>query len=104
MPVNEVIAKLQAGEVFVAPAPGTIEFVATPQTAPAVKAVAAKGTAASTAPAVGVTTASAQSVPATLLSGKVFGFSLATVNPWLLLGVGAIGGYYYFKKRRFSFF
>ncbi|MEG3640765.1 hypothetical protein [Magnetococcus sp. PR-3] len=105
MPVNEMMAKLQAGETFIAPAPGTVEFVAAPQAAPVAKVAAAKGAGAAMVPAAATTTAAgAQSMPVALLSGKVLGFSLGAVNPWLLLGVGALGGYYYCKKKRFSFF
>ncbi len=45
-----------------------------------------------------------KALPSSIISGKVLGFSLAAVNPWLLLGAGAVGGYYYCKKKRFSFF
>lgn len=48
--------------------------------------------------------AAAKSLPAKLLSGQILGLSLAAVNPWILLGIGAIGGYYYSRKKRFSFF
>nr|CRH04747.1 Conserved protein of unknown function. similar to magnetosome protein Mms6 from AMB-1 [Candidatus Magnetococcus massalia] len=106
MPVNEMMAKLQAGETFIAPVPGTVEFVAAPQAAPVAKVAAAKGAGAAMLPAATTTTtaAGAQSVPVALLSGKVLGFSLGAINPWLLLGAGALGGYYYCKKKRFSFF
>ncbi|HIJ85792.1 MAG: hypothetical protein HW380_3480 [Magnetococcales bacterium] len=42
--------------------------------------------------------------PAKLVSGKIFSLSLGAVNPWILLGLGAVGGYFYCRKKRFSFF
>ncbi|MBF0421786.1 MAG: hypothetical protein HQL73_02215 [Magnetococcales bacterium] len=45
-----------------------------------------------------------KSFPAKLISGQILGLSLATVNPWILLGLGAIGGYFYSRKKRFTFF
>jgi hypothetical protein len=120
MPVQEFVAVLPAGEQMTVTGPGVLEFkipkvaAATMQTGAAAggKGVAAAGTAAGTgvaAAGAGQSTvvaggASAKSMTASLMSGKVMGFSLGAVNPWILLGVGALGGYYYFKKKKlFSF-
>ncbi|MBF0144744.1 MAG: hypothetical protein HQL84_01965 [Magnetococcales bacterium] len=46
----------------------------------------------------------AKSIPAKLISGKILGLSLGAVNPWILLGLGAVGGYYYCRRKRFTFF
>ena len=124
MPVEEIIAVVPAGETMTVTGPGVLEFkipkiaAATMQTGASGKGAAAAGTAAAGAnvatgaggvSGVGQSTvmagsASAKSVTASLLNGKVLGLSLGAVNPWILLGVGALGGYYYFKKKSiFSF-
>jgi hypothetical protein len=125
MPVQEIVAVVPAGETMTVTGPGVLEFkipkiaTATMQTG----ATAGKGAAAGTAAAAGTNIAtgaggvsgvgqstvmaggaSAKSVTASLLNGKILGLSLGAVNPWILLGVGALGGYYYFKKKSiFSF-
>lgn len=124
MPVNEIVTTLKAGEAVTVMGPGTLEFQAPKIAAAAAKmaggtAVGTKGVAAAGGAAamgnttvfgagqIASTTASggaASSIPASLMSGKVLGLSLGTMNPWFLLGVGALSGYYYCKKRRFSFF
>lgn len=109
MPQKEIVTFLQAGEKAVVIGPGRLELVVP-------KVVAAGGVgkgAAVTAGGMGAVQsaivtggsgAAAQPWTVSLVSGKVMGFNLAAVNPWLLLGIGAIGGYYYMKKRRFLFF
>ncbi|MBF0381775.1 MAG: hypothetical protein HQL69_12195 [Magnetococcales bacterium] len=123
MPVKEIVTTLKKGEVVTVMGPGTLEFQAPKVATVAAKAAGAKGAAATGAAAtttVGTTGAagaagagktaamttgaSLKALPASLMSGKVLGFSLGAVNPWLLIGVGAVGGYYYCKKKRFSFF
>ncbi|MBF0358742.1 MAG: hypothetical protein HQL70_09040 [Magnetococcales bacterium] len=121
MPLNEITAVVPAGEQMTVTGPGVLEFkipkvaAATMPAAGAGKGAAAAGTtklavgAGGMAGGAGQSTVvaggtSAKSVTASLMSGKVLGFSLGAVNPWLLLGIGAIGGYYYFKKKSiFSF-
>jgi hypothetical protein len=116
MPINEITAVVPAGEQMTVTGPGVLEFkipkiaATTVPAAGAGKGAAVAGTtklAAGTGAiggGVGQSTvvtggASAKSVTASLMSGKVLGFSLGAVNPWLLLGIGAMGGYYYFKKK-----
>lgn len=102
MPQNEIVTFLQAGEKAIVTGPGRLELAI-----PKAVAAAGKGTATAAAAQSTVITggsAGAQTWAASLTSGKVLGFNLAAVNPWILLGIGAIGGYYYMKKRRFSFF
>ncbi|MBF0589691.1 MAG: hypothetical protein HQL53_11245 [Magnetococcales bacterium] len=123
IPAQEIVTTLMPGETVKVVGPGILEFKATKMAAlgnaaagGAVGAgagaggVAAGGVVAAgggTGAAVGggnmmmtaggMTTATATPV-SKLLSGKVLGLSLGTVNPWILLGVGALGGYMYFKK------
>ncbi|WP_085440068.1 hypothetical protein [Magnetofaba australis] len=104
MPVNEFTAQVQAGDTFTAPAAGNLEFTAAPPPAPPVDPAAAAAKPIAMTAVSPVAAPVAQSVPSQILSGKVLGLSLASVNPWILLGVGAVGGYFYFKKKRFSFF
>ncbi|MBF0383211.1 MAG: hypothetical protein HQL69_19485 [Magnetococcales bacterium] len=120
MPVEEIIAVVPAGETMTVTGPGVLEFkipkvaAATMQAGAAGKGAAATGTAAAAGTniatgaggvsgvgqsAVVAGSTSAKSVTASLLNGKVMGLSLGAVNPWILLGVGALGGYYYFKKK-----
>ncbi|MBF0192956.1 MAG: hypothetical protein HQL71_00300 [Magnetococcales bacterium] len=119
MPVQEIVTTLKTGEAVTIMGPGTLEFQAPKVATVAAKAAGAKGmvaTGATTAGAAGATTGAATSqtaamtsgatlkaLPASLMSGKVLGFSLGAINPWLLIGVGAVGGYFYCKKKRFSF-
>ncbi|MEO5376618.1 MAG: hypothetical protein H7832_02360 [Magnetococcus sp. DMHC-6] len=99
---------MQPGDAFVASTPGLLEFKASQ--APLLSKAAGAGVVSKGGVAMGQTLsmassgATAQSLPASLISGKVLGFSLSAVNPWILLGVGAAAGYWYFKKRRYSLF
>lgn len=118
MPQEEIVAFLQAGEQAIVTGPGTLELKIPKAAAVMAKAtggavgkgvvtggVAAGGTGLQSAILTGGGSASmAQSWPVSLASGKILGFNLAAVNPWILLGVGAIGGYLYLKKRRFRLF
>ncbi|MBF0453965.1 MAG: hypothetical protein HQL72_03995 [Magnetococcales bacterium] len=127
MPIQEIVTTLKNGEAVTIMGPGTLEFKAPKLAAVAAKtaggakgAAVAGGTATAAAGATttgGMTTttamgktaavsggAAAKSIPASLMSGKVLGLSLGAVNPWLLLGAGALGGYYYCKRKKFGFF
>ncbi|MBF0368655.1 MAG: hypothetical protein HQL52_04280 [Magnetococcales bacterium] len=122
MPRAEIVTTLAAGEKVTVIGPGTLEFQ-TPKILAGAKAAGAgagagagaagaggaavmgKGAAATGVAQGGIMTSSAvgaQAFPASLASGKVLGLNLAAMNPWVLLGIGAIGGYYFFKKKRFS--
>ncbi|MBF0193742.1 MAG: hypothetical protein HQL71_04250 [Magnetococcales bacterium] len=125
MPVEEIIAVVPAGETMTVTGPGILEFkipkvaAATMQTGAGAAGTGAAGaatgaganfaTGAGGVSGVGQSSVvagstSAKSVTASLLKGKVLGLSLGAINPWILLGVGAVGGYYYFKKKSiFSF-
>lgn len=104
MPKVEVVKMLMAGEKATIVGPGLVKFEAL---ARGVGAAQAAGVGAKVAGAgqmagngfVVTSAASASSVPASLLSGKVLGFSLGTLNPWVLLAVGVVGGYMIAKKR-----
>ncbi|MBF0437295.1 MAG: hypothetical protein HQL77_18285 [Magnetococcales bacterium] len=102
MPQNEIVTFLQAGEKAIVTGPGRLELAIPKAVTAAGKGVAATGAAQTTVLTSG--SAVAQPWAASLTSGKILGFNLAAVNPWILLGIGAIGGYYYMKKRRFRFF
>jgi hypothetical protein len=120
MPIQEIVTTLKTGEAVTIIGPGTLEFQAPKVAAVAAKTAGVKGAvatgAATTTTAVGTagtgagqtaamtTGASLKALPASLMSGKILGLSLGAVNPWLLLGAGAVGGYYYCKQKRFSFF
>jgi hypothetical protein len=118
MPIQEIVTTLKTGEAVTIMGPGTMEFQAPKVATVAAKAAGAKGavatgaattTAGATGAGVGKTAAmttgaSLKALPASLMSGKVLGLSLGAINPWLLIGAGAVGGYYYCKQKRFSFF
>lgn len=101
MAQTEFAQFLMAGEQATIVGPGVVEFKALAPGALTAKTLGGAG-AVGAGGAVGqgfVTTAAAKSVPASLLSGKVLGFSLASVNPWMLLAVGITGGYMLAKKK-----
>ncbi len=117
IPAQEITTTLMPGETVKVVGPGILEFKASKMAAlgnaaAGGGAVAAKGAAAggviggagtgagTMMAAGGVTTTAAASPVSGLASGKVLGFSLGTVNPWVLLAVGAVGGYMYFKRTR----
>jgi hypothetical protein len=117
MPIQEIVTTLKTGEAVTIMGPGTLEFQAPKVAAVAAKTVGgAKGTAVAAAGAAGAagsaagqtaalsTGATLKAIPASLMSGKILGLSLGALNPWLLIGAGAVGGYYYCKKNRFNFF
>lgn len=107
MPQTEFTQMLMTGEKATIVGPGVVEFktllpgAAVPtaaKTAGAAKAMGAGGIA--TQGFVTTTGATAaKSVPASILSGKVFGLSLGTLNPWVLLGIGVVGGYMVARKK-----
>ncbi|MBF0160945.1 MAG: hypothetical protein HQL88_01525, partial [Magnetococcales bacterium] len=97
MPI-EIAKMLMAGEKATIVGPGVVKFEAMAQGLGGAKAVGAGVAATGQAAGVGagqmvVTSAGASSVPAGLLSGKVLGFSLGSLNPWVLLALGIAGGY-----------
>ncbi|MBF0587889.1 MAG: hypothetical protein HQL53_02050 [Magnetococcales bacterium] len=106
MPLQEIVTTLMPGEAVKVVGPGVLEFQQLPTAAAMAKAgggavvgkgaVAAAGTGA-VVTAGGVTTA--QATPAGLTSGKVLGLNLASWNPWVLLAVGAFGGYLYYRQK-----
>ncbi|MBF0400071.1 MAG: hypothetical protein HQL90_04825 [Magnetococcales bacterium] len=107
MPKVEVVKMLMAGEKATIAGPGLVKFEAM---AGGLAAPHAVGTAAMAGKAAGagqmaangfvVTSATtANSVPASILSGKVLGFSLGSLNPWVLLAMGVVGGYMIAKKK-----
>ncbi|MEO5339691.1 MAG: hypothetical protein H7837_04110 [Magnetococcus sp. MYC-9] len=105
MPKIEIAKMLMAGEKATIVGPGVVKFEAVAQGMGGAKAVGAAAVAGKGAGVVGagnmvVTSATAaSSVPASLLSGKVLGLSLGSLNPWVLLAVGVLGGYMVAKKR-----
>ncbi|MEO5349393.1 MAG: hypothetical protein H7836_07090 [Magnetococcus sp. YQC-3] len=101
MPQIEVAKMLMAGEKATIVGPGVVKFEAVAQGLGGAGAMAGKaaGVGAAGKGIVVTSAATASSVPASLLSGKVLGFSLAGVNPWLLLAAGLLGGYMIAKKK-----
>ena len=112
MPQTELVQTLLAGEKATLTGPGLLEFktvnmvphvaaVTTTKTAGGGMAVLTKGgvAAAQGGSVVTGTATSAQSVSASLLKGKLLGFSLGSVNPWLLIAGGALITYLYTKKK-----
>ncbi|MBF0444663.1 MAG: hypothetical protein HQL68_03675 [Magnetococcales bacterium] len=122
MPIKEIVTTIKKGETVTIMGPGTLEFQAPKVATVATKAAGGttfggfsatgQGGMATTGPASAGTAQSAalvkgstlKTIPASLMKGKILGLSLGALNPWLLLGAGAVGGYYYCKKKRFSFF
>ena len=98
MPQVEVAKMLMAGEKATIVGPGVVKFEAV-RGIGAAMAGKAVGAGAAAGKGIVVTSATASSVPASLLSGKVLGFSLAGMNPWLLLAAGVLGGYMVAKKK-----
>lgn len=104
MAQTEFAQILAAGEKATIAGPGVVEFktiapaMFPTKTVAGTKAIGAGGMAGK-----GIITttsaASATAVPTSILSGKVLGFSLASVNPWVLLAVGLAGGYMLSKRR-----
>ncbi len=112
MPLQEVVTNLMPGEAVTVVGPGVLEFQQLPTAAAMAKAAGGgaavgKGAAIGAAGAAGTgavvtaggITPAAQSVPASIGSGKVLGINLATWNPWVLLAVGAFGGYLYYRQK-----
>lgn len=105
MPKVEVVKMLMAGEKATVVGPGLVKFEALAHgigggaqaAGVGAKAVGA-GQVATNGFAV-TSAASASSVPASFLSGKVLGFSLGSLNPWVLLAAGVVGGYMIAKKK-----
>ena len=107
MPQVEVAKMLMAGEKATIVGPGVVKFEALAHLGGAKAMGAGVGTAMAGGHAVGAGTgnmmvasaASGGAMPASLLSGKVLGFSLGGLNPWVLLAMGVLGGYIIAKKR-----
>lgn len=104
MPQTEFAQILMAGEKATITGPGIVEFKMLGAGALPTKAVGAintvgAGGAAGKALITTTGAGAAQSVPASFFSGKVMGFSLASLNPWVLVALGVAGGYVIAKKR-----
>ncbi len=108
MPKAELVQNLLPGQEATVFGPGTLKFEAInalPKAAVATKtagggAVAiGKGATAGKGMAMATGSGAAKSVPASLLSGKVLGLSLGSLNPWVLLAIGGVGGYMYARKK-----
>ncbi|MEO5334197.1 MAG: hypothetical protein H7839_19460 [Magnetococcus sp. YQC-5] len=102
MAQTEFAQILKAGEQALVAGPGVVEFKTLAPgaiNAPALGGAKAVGTGVGKGIITTTTAASAKSLPASFLSGKVLGFSLASVNPWALLAIGVAGGYILAKKK-----
>ncbi len=111
MPKAEIAQNLLPGQEATVFGPGTLKFEAInaiPEQAVTAKATggavtlgkgAAAGKGMGMTMATGGGGAAAKSLPASLLSGKVLGVSLGSMNPWILLAIGGIGGYMYAKRK-----
>ena len=105
MAQTEFAQMLMAGEQATIVGPGVVEFKAlTPgavaaNTVGGAKAMGAGGAIGKGAIVTTTGAASAKSVPASIASGKVLGFSLGSLNPWILLAIGIGGGYMLAKKK-----
>lgn len=99
MAQTEFVQMLLTGEQATIVGPGVVEFKTLAQGTLPTKAM---GTGGMVGKGIITTTgtASAKAVPAaSIFSGKFLGFSLASVNPWMLVAIGVAGGYMLAKKR-----
>ncbi|MEO5362325.1 MAG: hypothetical protein H7838_01685 [Magnetococcus sp. DMHC-8] len=102
MPQVEIAKMLMAGEQATVVGPGVVKFEAMKLGGAQMAGAAGKAVGAAHVAGNGMvvtSTATASSVPASLLSGKVLGFSLGSLNPWVLLAVGVVGGYMLARKK-----
>lgn len=110
MPKTEIVRNLLSGQEATVIGPGSLKFEAAAQALP--KAATAtktamgggtvlvgKGAGLSQGMATAGGGATAKSVTASLMSGKVLGVSLGSLNPWVLLAIGGGVGYLYAKRK-----